>query len=63
MVPVATAPAPAPPAGPTLLQYRIPLVEAGYQVILLDCPAGEERLDCQSRLAFRPERLSGEKRH
>ncbi len=38
-----------------------PLVEAGYRVILLDCPGWGKRLDRQSRFPFRPERPGIEK--
>ncbi len=40
-----------------------PLVEAGYRVLLLDCPGwGKKRCYRQQRLAFGPQRPHSEKR-
>jgi 2-hydroxy-6-oxonona-2,4-dienedioate hydrolase len=39
-----------------------PLVEAGYRVILLDCPGWGKAIRSSTRLAFRPERPGAEKR-
>ncbi len=39
-----------------------PLVEAGYRVLLLDCPGGAKRCYRQQRLAFGSQRPHSEKR-
>ncbi len=39
-----------------------PLVEAGYRVLLLDCPGGQKRCYRQQRLAFGSQRPHSEKR-